>query len=128
MASSFDTDFSAANAFMAEIFGTTITVQRGGRSIVDVTAEPAINEFYVENGDGYAIRHEARDYVVAVTDYDFGTGAEKPKRGDRFYETVAGVEHVYEALPMPGGVPVFQPADIDGEYWLIHTQRRKRGD
>lgn len=118
----FDEDFSVAAELFTEAFGTTVAISRGPQTTAGVTVEPYQNDYTVEEADGLVTVMSIRDFLVLVTDYVIGGRVVAPQRGDRFTETIGGVEYVFEAAPLPG-MPVAQWTDTDGGKWLVHTKK-----
>lgn len=75
------------------------------------------SRFESADSAGQIIRHETRDFLIAVSDW-----ADAPVRGDRITETdTGGVKRVYEvALPAGAGNP-WQWGDRSQRVRRIHT-------
>ena len=102
----------------------TVTVSRG----VDVfTIENAtIGESRTEeiqNSDNVITEVLLRDYLIDVSDFDFGSGPVAPQVGDVITETINGITRYFEVLPT-NGVPEYREHDRDGTTWRIHTKER----
>lgn len=118
----FDADFSAASELFAEAFGTTVTVSRGPLSTASVECEAYQNDYTVEEAEGLITIVSIRDYVFRVDAYLIAGRVVAPQRGDRFTETIAGEQYIFEAYPLPG-MPVSQWTDTDGGSWLVHAKK-----
>lgn len=92
---------------------------RGLGTLVPATVPATIggSRFEAADAAGQIIRHETRDYFIAVSDWP-----DAPVRGDRITETgVDGVKRVYEvALPAGAGNP-WQWGDRSQRVRRIHT-------
>lgn len=97
---------------------TTVVLRRGNKS-VSVSATRGRTEFEVETSPdlGTIGRIESRDYLIDAVDYDFGSGAVLPLRGDKIDETDAdGRKFVYEVLPF---------GMADGTHWRYSDPYRQ---
>lgn len=119
--SRFAADFIAANDLFAEAFGEEVTLVRKGQSdVTGVTAQVITQTYDGEDDQGIGVTFESTDFVLAMADYDFGSGAVTPRSGDNIKRTIDAVEHTYLVVPVPGRRAV-EP-NVDRDEWLIHAK------
>lgn len=122
MPSAFDADFEAADDLFAEAFGVSVVIRRSDSDSGTVTAEVVIRDYTVFDQDGLHTVAQYRDYLIAASDYDFGSGAATPRPGDRISETIGSVACTFELMPI-GTRPAGEWADVNGTRWLVHTKK-----
>lgn len=119
--SDFDDDWAAASGVFPEVFGDTVTYQRGANS-VPVTAEVQVNRYEVTDLDGVVTVVTSRDYLVTAADLVLAGAEIVPRAGDRIVETIRGTEQTFEVVPL-GQQKEYEQADPAGLSLLIHTKR-----
>lgn len=117
----FDTDFDAADAILAEVFGGTVSIHRGTTSTSAVTAEAVSRNYEVDDEEGFAVTVHARDYLIDVADYLFDSTVTQPRAGDRIKESIGGTTHVFEVMPL-GSRPCVEWIGNSKAQWLIHAK------
>lgn len=118
---SFDDDFAAVDAMLAEVFGCTVSIHRNTASTTGVTAEAVIRDYEIDEQEGFAATIQSRDFVIDVSDYRIEATAVQPRSGDRIKETIGGVVHVFEVMPL-GSRPCVEWIGNSKAQWLIHTK------
>lgn len=110
-------------AQLAEHASVTVTYRRGGHA-VEVTA--VIGSTVREAGDseGFVVRSETRDYLIATADLVIDGVETLPERGDEIVETVGETEIIYEVLPVHGQ-ELWRYSDPFRRTLRIHTQLRQ---
>jgi hypothetical protein len=103
----------------------TVTIIRGALSTTGVPTMLGSQLLKVTSAEGepQTIRTD-KDFLIAKGDYEIGTVAVEPLRGDRIVETIDGVEATYELLPY-GDEPIYRWADEYRKVYRIHTKRVK---
>ena len=82
---------------LLSVAGVAVTYSRDASS-VKVTATPGKTDYERESEDGVAIRSQARDFLIRVSDL---VAIGEPARGDTIVEISAdGDTHTYEVLPL----------------------------
>lgn len=101
------------------ISGVTVRIERGA-AVGNTTAVPGDTVFEQEQEDGSTVRLKVRDFIVSRSDFETIIGAgEKPERGDKIIEQVAGFDRTFEAMEL--GDEVFRWWDKAGQTLRIHT-------
>ena len=99
--------------------GVTLTVTRNGVATADVPAVVGQTAF-VNKADGATrVTVGDRDYIVRLADFPYP----EPALGDRFTETVGGVEAVYEVMTPDTGEPAWRLSEATGVSWRIHAKQ-----
>lgn len=122
MPSPFDTDFDAADALFAEVFGVSVSLQREGSSAATITAEPVMFDHEREEFDAGPTKYRSRHYLIAAADYTVSGTAVDPVRSDKITETINGASCVFEIHPW-GDRPEFEWANPTGTMLLVHAIR-----
>ena len=93
------------------------------RGVSSVTLDATIGEtiFEEEQEFGRFLRWEMRDYLVTVSELDFGGGPVEPIQGDRIEETVGAKLFNYQ-VTAPPRTPVFKFSDRFRQTFRIHTK------
>lgn len=117
----FDDDFAVADELFAEAFGDTISIHRGVASTTGITAEAIQRDYEIFDMEGFQTTAHLRDYVIDVGDYVLSGSAVTPQIGDRIKETISGVVHVFEVVPL-GRKPCYEWAGMKKPQWLVHTK------
>ncbi len=118
--SDFDDDFAAVATMLAEPFEVTVTIGRG-LDTATVTAQPMLQGYATEGRGGLTTTVNALGFLFAASDYDFGSGAVEPQRGDVITRTIGGVVHTYHVLP-PARGPAAEWADPDRNQFFVHVK------
>lgn len=119
----FDDDFDAADDLLAEAFGGSITLRRGGSTTTGVSAQVIITDHdAIDDQSGMTVSVQSRDFLIRVEAYAFGGTAVEPRAGDVIVETVNGVECQFELMPI-GRRPAFEWAAADGRRWIVRTKK-----
>lgn len=122
MPSAFATRFAeSARPMLYDRFGESVTISRGDASTAGVTARVMSQEYQGEGEDGMTTTFISTDFVLGIDDYEFGSGAVEPRKGDRIARTIGSTAHTYEVLPAPNG-RVCEWAEASGDEWKIHTK------
>lgn len=123
MPSSFDADFAAADALMAEVFGVPVGIRRMGNDPTTVTAEVTVTDYEVPNEQtGLTEIIQFRDYLIPVADYQVGGIVVEPRDGDRLLESIGGADCEFVVVPV-GKRPAAEWHDLARNRWLIHTKQ-----
>lgn len=117
----FDADFAVADELFAEAFGDTVSLHRGVATATGIVAEAVQRDYEIFDVDGFETTANLRDYVIDVADYTISGSAVTPQIGDRIKETISGVVHVFEVVPL-GRKPCYEWAGTRKPQWLVHTK------
>ncbi len=75
----------------------TVSYRRGAASVA-LAATIGMTEREVDDGRGFPVRTEIRDYLIDTADLVLGGVPTLPERGDRIVETAGATEIVYEGI------------------------------
>jgi hypothetical protein len=104
-----------------ELYGTTVSFQRGEQTTEDVPAIADTVDYPVFDDSGFFQSVSSRDYTLPVSETKIGGVAVQPQRGDKIHETINGVLQVFE-VSSPGKLPACTPSP-SGTQWIVHTKR-----
>jgi hypothetical protein len=104
-----------------EFFGTSIVYYRRSEATTAFTAIAETVSYTVIDAEGSTTTVTARDYTVPVASLVIAGAQVDPIKGDRIKETINGIEHTYELLPL-GTTPTAELLP-GGFRWLLHTKR-----
>lgn len=117
----FDTDFAAADALFAEAFGGVASLHRDSQITLGVTAEVVECDHETYEAFGAETVAQERTYVFDVADYKFSGVAAAPAAGDVIKETIGGVVHKFEVMPL-NGRPCYEWAGAQKPQWRVHAK------
>ncbi len=101
------------------VAGESVVLSRGA-STGNVVVVPAETGYEQEAEEGQTVRMKQRDFLIGRADFEGVIGEnEKPRRGDSFVQTVAGMSRTYEAVELAG--EVYRWFDKSGQVLRIHT-------
>ena len=113
--------FNAHRKVQLRLAGVEITVQRGlnTSSVISATVGFTGETNYDEMGMVTYTKH--RDYLIDITDYDFGSGAVAPQRHDIVTEVINGVPLTFEVVSANNDAPANYD-NRDRNLWRVHTK------
>ena len=113
--------FNAHRKVHLRLAGVEISIQRGlnTSSVISATVGFTGETTYDEMGMVTYTKH--RDYLVDITDYDFGSGAVAPQRHDIVTEVINGVPVTFEVVSANNDAPANYD-NRDRNLWRVHTK------
>jgi hypothetical protein len=113
--------FNAHRKVQIRLAGVEISIQRGlnTSSVISATVGFTGETTYDEMGMVTYTKH--RDYLVDITDYDFGSGAVAPQRHDIVTEVINGVPVTFEVVSANNDAPANYD-NRDRNLWRVHTK------
>ena len=97
-------------------FGVTVTIEREGRTASVTSRRHNRADDVIGARQMVPMSVTRRKFVFAKADYDFGSGAVAPLRGDRITEGSS----VFEIVPPNNDQDAVEDTDYE---WLVHTKR-----
>ena len=93
---------AAGIAAAKTVAGLSVVYKRGGDSVA-LTAIPGNVVYEVTSETGSIETFRSRDWLINISDLDFGAGALLPARGDTIEETVGAIVYEYTVNSLPDG-------------------------
>lgn len=108
---------------VAATSGNTIIVTRNAEEL-DLTGIAWVGRtVFASNLDGgAAIEFGDRDYLVPVESYVFAGEVTEPDVGDRFTETIDGMDITFQVQKPDTGEPAVRLSDQGRKLWRIHCK------
>lgn len=104
-----------------DFFGTSVVYCRRSEQSDAITAIGETNSYSITDAEGSTTTITARDYTLPVSAVVISGAVIEPTKGDRIKETINGIEHTYELMPL-GTTPVAELLP-GGFRWLLHSKR-----
>ena len=126
MSRTFDDSLTAdleGTFFNANEFAPTVTLERGKRRTIGVSAIVATRSYEVGGSDGIVNSIAIVDFDFIATSYAIGGIQQDPQKGDRI-TTQDGA--VFEIRPVNDSGPWFEPVGNGNKLIRVHTQRVRR--
>ena len=115
--SAFDNDFAEAEDLLDEVFGGSVTLQRGATTTAAFTASWDLQEYELVDQRGVVTVFQSRDYLLPKASVVINGSTITPRAGDRILDS----DGVFELLPV-GDRPAIE-AVAGGTRWLCHTKK-----
>lgn len=114
--------FNQSRKAQKRLSGVTITLARGltSSSLIVATVGFSGDQVFTEDGNTFYTRH--RDYLIDVSDYDFGSGAVKPQRHDVITEVINGVPTQFEVVNDSSDDVATYDGTVNRTQWRVHTK------
>lgn len=100
--------------------GLDVTYSRGAAS-VGVKAVPATQRINVDDGAGFSVVAQERDWLIEADRLTFENEPVTPEAGDQIRLVTGAGVLVYEVNALPGEKP-YRPSDAMGTVLRIHTR------
>ena len=117
--SEFDQYFSDAEAMFSEVFGVSV-VYLAGAIQIPWTAEVTLQKHDTLGDHGVMTTVTSRDYS-GLAGVLAAAGITEPEPGHRIVETIAGVAHTFEVMPIANG-PCWAWADESHRQIIARTK------